>query len=144
MIFLHWMLSGTLLLSATHIKSLKDASTLEIQSLRTDPRVAIVFQPDCEVCRQQVKDLSCFKEQDKVVLLGAFSNEEALRKEYRKMKVSYPVYYASQDVHKVLKIRNTVTPQVLILAKSIVRLGDGYKECDSIKTAWKKAKSGSQ
>ena len=108
------LLLVTLTLEASvFIKNLKNSETKKLESLISGKSLTIIFQPNCSACKHQVQSLSCIKEDIKILLLGAFSNEKKLLKEYQKFKVNYPSFYASKDILKKLKITSSATPQII-------------------------------
>ena len=58
--------------------------------------------------------MQCLPPKTKILLMGAFSTEKDLRREYRKMETSLPAYYADQTVLDFFKITKRQTPQILI------------------------------
>jgi hypothetical protein len=95
-----------------------------------------VFQKDCQVCHQQVKLLDCLGRP--IYLLGAFSSEQSLRREYRKMKSSYPAYMGTRDVLTKLGIQPGATPQLLVVDGEHKRLFVGLTTCAQVSQAEEK------
>jgi len=127
--FLLLILVTPLLLAATHIKKLNNSQTVSLHEITGSQNLAIVFQQNCVACQKQVKDLKCLEGDYNIILLGAFSSEKALRTEYLKMKVSYPAYYASEDILKTLGVHQVITPQILGFSEELTTVFTGYRNC---------------
>lgn len=118
------------------VQSLENASVENIADIyKGQEKVALIFQPDCHSCKEQVNDLACFKQP--IFLVGAFHHRKSLQKEYLKMKTSYPAYQSSKELLAHWQIKEDITPQILVLdekgapKKKII----GSKPCIELKTA---------
>jgi hypothetical protein len=127
-----YLMVTNFLLASPSLKSLRDADTIQIETLRARPTLGIIFQEDCHVCHKQVQDLACLGPDVQVVLLGAFSSEHSLLQEYRAMGVSFPAYYASRDILQSLQLNGTVTPQTIFFTPTKQWVTVGYKPCDEL------------
>ena len=74
----------------------------------------LLFQKDCQACKKQVTNLDCFPLGTEIFLLGTFSTEKDLRREYKKLKTSFPAYYADREALKFFEITKKLTPQIII------------------------------
>ena len=120
------------------MRSLSDVSRLALQKIQEPPALFILFQKDCQACRQQVKDLHCLNKEVKIHLIGAFSSEKDLRTEYKKMTAPAPAYYGSKNVLRRLGVRARLTPQTFAFTKNKTFKFLGLTPCESIAEALKK------
>lgn len=87
------------------IQPLNDAAlrtqATQIGSLGEGFRVAIIYQPDCEWCEKQAKDLSALSEGCETLtalLLGTKGSKRKLRASAAKMSASLPAFEASKPL----------------------------------------------
>jgi hypothetical protein len=121
--------------SETYIQSLQDVSTVDFQKIKSTKAIAILFKANCNSCLRQIRNLSCLANHTKVFLLGAFSSEKELRREYLKTGSKLPAYYADQILLKKLKIKSKATPQILFFNKPTPQkemIFLGYHPCPNI------------
>jgi hypothetical protein len=118
--------------SNLHLRSLKDASVLKLQTSANKPRVFIVFQEKCSACRKQIKDLSCLKNAAEVILVGAFSTEKALRKEYQNFRTDLVGVYADEDFKKYINLELELSPQTFLQVHRETYKMIGVKRCSKI------------
>gem|GEM_PF-3139778 len=97
------------------LRSLQDSSSVNLRSLKKEQnRVFIVFQKQCSACRKQVKELTCLKKVADVVLVGAFSTEAELRKEYKAFSTEIVGLYGDKDFKKRFDLNIEATPQIIV------------------------------
>lgn len=96
------------------LQSLTSAEVVDVDKIFREPKsVALVFQPNCHSCKEQVSDLSCLGVP--VRLIGAFHHRKSLRTEYISMKTKYPAYQANKELLKAWSVTSSVTPQIFLL-----------------------------
>ncbi|MCJ8276317.1 MAG: hypothetical protein HRT44_08665 [Bdellovibrionales bacterium] len=122
----------------TSVISLSDVQHTKVSELTRGNNLLIAFQPDCSSCKKQIKDLSCLDKDYKISLIGIASSEQALRKEYRKLRTPYPAFYASPQAMMEFGLSDSVTPQILIWKNETPQLFYGYKRCREYKKAFAK------
>jgi hypothetical protein len=125
------LLSFLLATSSLHLRSLKNVATKSLDISGKKPVFYMVFQEDCSACHQQVKKLSCLNVP--IYLIGAFSSEPALRKEYKKMKTSYAGYLATPQDLKALGVSAEITPQSFLFLNNKKYHFSGLTSCEEIK-----------
>jgi|FLYM01.1.fsa_nt_gi hypothetical protein len=120
---------GSLFANEVQLKSLTSAETVSLNELIQDEATLMVlFQRDCVACKKQIKDLDCFSDR-KIVLLGSFSSEESLRKEYLKMRVKHPSYMIQPSDLKNIGVSEAMTPQLIDM--KLKKISYGYQSCKS-------------
>ena len=124
------------------LRSLSDSSTVKIKSLSNkQSRVFVVFQKQCSACRRQVKDLQCLKKIADVVLVGSFSTEAELRKEYKSFNTEVIGLYGDKDFKKHFGLSLEATPQLIIQVGQKDFKVLGFKACSQIASFIKGKKS---
>lgn len=130
------LLVSTLVPAANNIylRSLENASTVSLpMSDDQDNQLIMLFQKDCSACKQQLKDFSCLPKKVKVLLVGAFSQEQELRQEVRKLNTPYPSYLGDQEVLKQLNFKSGLTPQMVLWNHSGERFDFlGHQACEKL------------
>jgi thiol-disulfide isomerase/thioredoxin len=116
------------------IRSLKSSDVVSFQSLIQNKTLAILFQADCLSCRAQIQELDCLKDKTNVIILGAFSHEDKLRREVSKYYKEFKAYYADKSILKKLQISEVATPQILVFDKNQIRKSIGKKKCKDLLT----------
>ncbi len=112
------------------MRSLKDVSQTTLKRPEKGFLLFMVFQKDCSACHKQVKKFSCLDLPK--YLVGAFSTESDLRKEYFKLQSNAPGFYGDQEVLKKLGITARLTPQILLASKDKSFLFQGLTDCKDI------------
>ena len=115
------------------LRSLADVSINEVSLQQSKPKLFVVFQPECDACHAQVKDLGCLAPTTDIVLAGAFGTEKALRETYQNFRTTYPGYLMTNALKKDLTLDSALTPQIVIVnnTKRVKMLG--YYKCSSLK-----------
>lgn len=134
------MISGLLALlisisiaeSEIYLRSLSDVSSKKITYESPRPVGFIIFQKDCQACRKQVQDLQCLEPVIDIFLVGAFSSEKQLRKEYQRFNTLIPGVYGDHDFKKIFSIRNGLTPQIVLSFGNFVKSIVGITPCGKI------------
>lgn len=121
------------------VKILGSARTEKLSKIIESPAVAVLFQVDCPSCKMQIQDLKCLESKYKIILLGAFSSEASLAKEYLKMKVSYPAYYVDRDTLRTLNVSERGTPQAVLFIKNKTSIFLGYRKCRELNSMFSKS-----
>lgn len=114
------------------LRSLSDASTTKIELNSTKPKIFVVFQKDCHACRKQVKELECLSEQADTFLVGSFSSEKDLRKEYRTFNSNLKGVYGDQAFKRMFNINEKITPQIIFSKGSKYKFNLGRLACNEI------------
>lgn len=134
----------SLVLLVTHVfsksdfslRSLKDASSLEISTTADSPRLWVVFKKDCGACRKQIMDLQCIDQKlFPVYLIGVKSTEQSLRKEYKKFKTKTPAIYGDKELRSYFKFEGDITPEIIIEYKGILKKHIGRLACSRLLSA---------
>ena len=121
----------------TRVKSLRDSSSVEINKLLNEKKMALIFQKDCMACESQIKDLKCFDSKD-IVLLGVNSSEKVLRQEVRSFRVPYSAYKADEEALKAMNITVDATPLIILLKQGHGSLYRGTRPCEEYKQLYNK------
>ena len=115
------------------LRSLSDVSIHNFEFRTSKPFLIVFFQKDCQVCQKQVKSLQCLPSGIEVFLLGVFSTEEELRREYKKMKTSFPAYYGDQEALDFFGITEKLTPQIVVFNGAEKLYFSGLQKCTRLK-----------
>lgn len=115
------------------MRSLGDVSTHKLNIDKSVVKGFLFFQKDCSACKQQIADVKCLEESMELSLVGAFSSEQDLRKEYKKLRAPYPGYYGDKDVLKYFKIKDGLTPQIVVIKEGRMKKNKGYMSCSALK-----------
>ncbi len=121
------------ILAQNYARSLTDVETLNIDSLSKELTIAVIFQPDCHACKNQMSELNCLKDKYKIILFGAFATEKKLRQEYRKLRTNLPAFYANNEVLKKIKVTQNLTPQIINLTEQPTIVSLGFESCENLK-----------
>ena len=118
-------------------KNLKDLSStkfLSFKELMKNKTVAVLFQPNCNSCKKQIKRLDCLNEvASKIVLIGSFGTEEKVRRSYLKKKSAFKGYYINGDQVTKLGFESDIAPQTIYYSSGKPLQFIGYKSCEKIK-----------
>ena len=114
------------------LRSLVRASPISLAEPYEKNTIYILFQQGCAACFQQVRQLKCLSPETKVKLVGVFSPEKELRKEYKKMKTFWPGYYGDQEFLSHFQITQLATPQLLIFGKTRASKILGLTSCHRV------------
>ncbi len=124
--------SPSFAVAGLNLRSLSNVSTKNITTTPNTPQVFIVFQKDCPACYKQIKDLNCLKKFANIFLIGSFSNEADLRREYQKFNSNFPGFYGDTAFKQFFKINMNLTPQIIINTTHGYQLTLGGLSCSRI------------
>ncbi len=111
------------------LRSLSDVSVRDFKLKSSKPFLVVFFQKNCQACQKQVTDLKCLPLKTEVYLLGVFSTEEELRREYKKMKTSFPAYYGDREALDFFGITKRLTPQIIVFNGTENLYFSGLQNC---------------
>lgn len=114
------------------LRSLSDASVKTIELHSKKANIFMIFQKDCHVCLQQLKQLNCLKSHADIYVVGTFSSEEDLRKEYKVFYSSYVGVYGDSNFKKKFKVDQKLTPQIVVNFGKRYQKLLGLVECNEI------------
>lgn len=102
------------------------------KSITGSPSLWVVFQPECQSCKSQFKDLNCISDKVKKVALGFNGSKEQLFEATRFLNFLGPQVLATSDLEKKLNIQGT--PTLLFVNKSgqIFKNLTGLQTCKSL------------
>ncbi len=92
-----------------NFKNLKDFGSFKTSNLIGKKSLWIIFQPDCQSCRSQFKDLKCLPKDISVVAVGINGSREKLSKELKPSKFITQQVLASKDFESEIEIEGTPT-----------------------------------
>ncbi len=134
MVLILLIFSKLILASPFALQSLEDFSVARFEG----QQVFIVFQPQCHACEKQMQDLKCLPSSISLNFLGAFSDEEKLRREWRKLKtryqLQYKAYLVDENFKKLTNMSDSITPQILIMGQGNLKTLYGLQSCETIKS----------
>lgn len=126
--------------SASSTPKLRSLSDVSIKDFNLDVKkneVFIIFQKNCTACRQQIADIQCLSSLAQIILIGAFSSENELRLEYRRMGSNYPAFFINSDFEEYFKVQDKMTPQIIFNHKKEPLIVRGYTTCDKLVDLYK-------
>lgn len=118
------------------LESLTELKYLSFQQAFKNNDIIMLFQPDCSVCKAQIKELNCLKA---IKLLGTNGSKDKLSTEYKRFKTKLPAYTMTlKDLKKINPNFKTITPQYFQVAVdsyeniSLKNLGYGFNKCEKL------------
>lgn len=122
------------------LKDLRSSERHSLAQLSDSAKVVVVFQPECDWCERQIKDLADIEAQCrahiKTVLIGSRGKRRALKRELKRFEQSLPALQA--DKHFIRRLGGVVaTPVTLFFDKKgqLLAKRRGYIQKDKLRQA---------
>lgn len=116
------------------LESLTELKYLSFQQAFNNNDIIMLFQPDCSVCKAQIRELKCL---DAIKLLGTNGSKDKLSSEYKRFKTKLPAYAITlKELKKINPKFRMITPQYFQVAidknenLTLRNLGYGFKKCE--------------
>lgn len=113
-------------------ENIRGFGQFKAKSMIGSPSLWVVFQPDCQSCKSQFKDLNCISDTIKKVALGFKGSKEELFEATRFLNFNGPQILASSGLEKKLNIQGT--PVLLFVNQSghIFKKRTGLLSCEAL------------
>jgi thiol-disulfide isomerase/thioredoxin len=117
------------------LQKIQDFNSVDLASLHGKPALFYAFQPNCESCQRQSRDLDCLSQDLQIFAIGVFGSLDSLKKEFRRHYPRAIPLYGGNDWQKKWKIKKTPTLLVVDSRGQVVFRAEQRIECvDLVKT----------
>lgn len=118
-----------------------ESKDVEVDLKSYSEKLIMVFQPDCGFCRKQVREFSCLDSLTQVQLWGSYASKENILKEYKRMRINYPLSYVPKRELQNYNLLGKGTPHLLYYQGGELKVSlIGFNSCSLIKGAIKSVK----